>query len=615
MKKGEQRKKKPYEEAWEESRNHYLFGSVLRMISCHKANGAPSAPLMTKDSFGYLSVRGGSDGFLFVNEDMKASLGEWKFVFLTVGALLGLNLHKKLDSKTFSKNKESAAFIFAINYVHSILGLTDIPKQWMGYYKLSENMSFNSESGICEQIESNEKMREASVGLNLLVGASQSISFLKDSSSFYFKSNKEFSEVFAETLIEKAKKTIALRGTGNGGEEDEKRNTPGRKAQRWIANHFPLLASLASSFEIVEDAKTCQRLGIELGAVSAEHSRIYLNPMANMSEHGLRFVLAHEILHVALGHASRRQGRDRLIWNLACDFVINNWLLSMGVGVPPKGVYSDDDLKGKSADEIYLAICENSRIRKRLSTMRNSKAGEGKGAGVCDMLDEDSRYFADFEDACKESLLRGVFLHESFGRGDLPADLVEEIKAICQPPIPWQVGLARWIAERFPLEESKKTYSRPSRRQSSTPDVPRPRYVRPNEERATKTFGVVLDTSGSMDKEILGKGLGAIASYCAAQEVSRVRLVFCDAQPYDEGYVPIESLAQKISVKGRGGTELQQAVNYLEHADDFPNEAPILIITDGLFEPDLSVARDHAFLVKHKEWLPIIPRGEVFEFK
>jgi predicted metal-dependent peptidase len=231
------------------------------------------------------------------------------------------------------------------------------------------------------------------------------------------------------------------------------------------------------------------------------------------------------------------------------------------------------------------------------------------------MLDSDPRYFAEFEDACKEMLLRGVFLHDTIGRGLLPADLVEEIKAINQPPIPWQVDLARWIAERFPVEESRRTYARPSRRQSSTPDIPRPKYIRPEDEKNTRTFGVVLDTSGSMDKKLLAQCLGAIASYSMAQEVKFVRLIYCDAQPYDEGYVQVENLINKVQVKGRGGTVLQPAINLLENALDFPNEAPILILSDGFFEDSLTIKRTHAFLVPRKAYLPFMPRGEVFEFQ
>ena len=191
---------------------------------------------------------------------------------------------------------------------------------------------------------------------------------------------------------------------------------------------------------------------------------------------------------------------------------------------------------------------------------------------------------------------------------------MEEIKAINQPAIPWQVELADWIAERFPLEDNRRTYARPSRRQSSTPKIPRPSYVKPEYDRKTRTYGVVLDTSGSMDRQLLGKCLGAIASYSAAQEVKEVRLIFCDAQAYDEGFVPVEMLAHKIKIKGRGGTVLQQAVNYLEKAKDFPDGAPILILTDGFFEENLTIEREHVFLVPNRHYLPFNAKN-VFEFK
>lgn len=51
----------------------------------------------------------------------------------------------------------------------------------------------------------------------------------------------------------------------------------------------------------------------------------------------------------------------------------------------------------------------------------------------------------------------------------------------------------------------------------------------------TRTYGVIIDTSGSMERADLGKALGAIVAYSQAQGVKQVRLIYCDAQPYDEG--------------------------------------------------------------------------------
>src|SRR5205814_4072375 len=128
------------------------------------------------------------------------------------------------------------------------------------------------------------------------------------------------------------------------------------------------------------------------------------------------------------------------------------------------------------------------------------------------------------------------------------------------------------------VREKLRTYARASRRQSSTPDIPRPaRYV-PQEWRDACTFGVVLDTSGSMDRELLGRALGAIASYSEARDVPRVRLVLCDAAPYDQGYVAPTDLRGVYPVRGRGGTVLQPAVNHLISRPDFPPTAPVMII-------------------------------------
>ena len=67
--------------------------------------------------------------------------------------------------------------------------------------------------------------------------------------------------------------------------------------------------------------------------------------------------MAHELLHVGLRHDARAQGRDHFFWNVACDYVINSWLIKMGIGqIPTMGLLYDEDLKGLSAESIYDII-------------------------------------------------------------------------------------------------------------------------------------------------------------------------------------------------------------------------------------------------------------------
>lgn len=117
-----------------------------------------------------------------------------------------------------------------------------------------------------------------------------------------------------------------------------------------------------------------------------------------------------------------------------------------------------------------------------------------------------------------------------------------------------------------------------------------------------------------MDRRLLGKALGAIASYAASRDVVAARVVYCDAAPYDAGYLSPDDLAGRVRLSGRGGTVLQPAITLLENAEDFPAAAPVLVITDGWCDP-LRIRREHAYLVPQGAQLPFQPRGPVFVFK
>jgi predicted metal-dependent peptidase len=129
-----------------------------------------------------------------------------------------------------------------------------------------------------------------------------------------------------------------------------------------------------------------------------------------------------------------------------------------------------------------------------------------------------------------------------------------------------------------------------------------------------RTFGVVLDTSLSMNRAMLGKALGTIASYAMANDVPAVRVLYCDAAPYDAGYLRPDDLAHGATVKGRGGTVLQPAIDLIETAPDFPEGGPLLILTDGACDR-LRIRREHAFVLPEGANLPFVPKGEVFRVR
>jgi predicted metal-dependent peptidase len=417
--------------------------------------------------------------------------------------------------------------------------------------------------------------------------------------------------LFADGLAD-AVRGVLDEASGRGSSGTGRRNTTARRARDWVISSYPLLGALAARFEIVDDPAICTRLDVAITAVNESVEEIYVNPGAGLDDDEARFVLAHELLHVGLRHADRREGRDPHLWNVSADYVINGWLVEMGVGkVPGQGCLYDPDLKGESAESVYDRLVTDLRRGRRLQTLRGRGLGDIIEGGPCLTGGADGMSLDEY---CRWALAQGLEYHQHAGRGLLPAGLVEEIRALAQPPIAWDVQLARWFAERFPLPERARSYARASRRQSSTPDIPRPTWVPPTIDVPSRTFGVVLDTSGSMERALLAKALGAIASYSIAREVPAARVVFCDAVAYDEGYLAPETITDRVRIRGRGGTVLQPGIDLLERAEDFPKDGPILIITDT-FCDHVHSRRDHAFLIPKGRTLPFSPRGPVFRIE
>lgn len=427
----------------------------------------------------------------------------------------------------------------------------------------------------------------------------------------------DWQEAFAHALTRRVSAAMESAGDRTHLTGDRSPQRPWNRALSWFVSSYPLLGGIAAGMTVVADAELARAWDISVAAVSASAGEVYVNPLRRLTDEEWRFVLAHEMLHAALRHDERCGGRDPYLFNVACDYVVNGWLLEMGVGDMPEGLLYDPALAGLSAEEVYDLIGTDARRQRRVATLRGKGRGDvfggplhGPGHGFPETGPRGPGGHVDLDEFYRRGLLQGFDLHQR-QRGLLPAGLVQEIRALAHPPLPWDARLARWFDEYVPRPEPLRSFARPARRQASTPDIPRAGRYFPAEETPRCTFGVVLDTSGSMGTVLLGKALGAIASYAASRDVPAARVVFCDAAPFDAGYLPVAEIAGRVRVRGRGGTVLQPGVDLLLGAEDFPPTAPVLLITDGECDV-LRVRREHAYLLPKGARLPFTPRGPVF---
>lgn len=95
----------------------------------------------------------------------------------------------------------------------------------------------------------------------------------------------------------------------------------------------------------------------QVETASTDGKRIFLNHqfVDRLNSQELEGLLVHEVLHMALLHVSRRQARNPMRWNIACDIVINAMIVDAGLKLP-KGAIFDDELSQLSAEDVYECL-------------------------------------------------------------------------------------------------------------------------------------------------------------------------------------------------------------------------------------------------------------------
>jgi predicted metal-dependent peptidase len=329
---------------------------------------------------------------------------------------------------------------------------------------------------------------------------------------------------------------------------------------------------------------------------------LFYNPefveMLNAAE--LAGVLAHEVMHPALQHHTRRGDRNKARWNMACDYAINPMLLDAGLTLP-KDVLIDDRFRSMSAERIYNLI-EEEKNQEGSSEQAESKPGGGSGAtedkapqgdhiadepqapptpgGVGQVLDAPAPVGEDGPSISEQAREWQIAVEqaESVAKlaGKLPGGAVRTIEAAQSARTDWRELLRRAWSETTPADYS---WMRPNRHVWSG------LYLPGITSEGVGEIAVAVDCSGSVSARQLGLFQEEIRSILARPRL--VHVIYFDAavqkvETYQAGeptsLVPI----------GGGGTDFRPCFDWLRErgivpealvfltdlCGAFPNEAP-----------------------------------------
>jgi predicted metal-dependent peptidase len=326
---------------------------------------------------------------------------------------------------------------------------------------------------------------------------------------------------------------------------------------------------------------------------------LFYNPefVETLNAAELAGVLAHEVMHPALQHHTRRADRDRERWNMACDYAINPLLLDAGLTLP-KDVLIDHRFRGMSAERIYNLI-EKQQDQDGSNGERQNQDGssDGDGGKQADNPNADSEPTApttpggfgqvldapdpegDDGDTVAEQAREwkiAVEQAENVAKlaGKLPSGVARSLEQSEAASVDWRELLRRAWSETIP---SEYTWMPPNRRH-----IWAGLYLPGVASEGAGEIAIAVDCSGSINARQLGLFEAEIRSILEGQRPSRVHVLYFDTEVHK---ADVYQAGQPIALTpvGGGGTDFAPCFRWLDERGIVPQTLVFLTDLCGAF--------------------------------
>ena len=302
----------------------------------------------------------------------------------------------------------------------------------------------------------------------------------------------------------------------------------------------------------------------EIPTLAVDGREIYYNPdfILTLSPELLRAALAHEVMHCALEHISRRGDRNPKKWNFAGDYAINQILKDAGFEIG-QGWLLSSAYQGMTADQIYSMLPDD----------------PSDGSGGQDALDEilpgDPNDADTLQAEWQVATIQAANIAKA--QGKLPGSLERFVDEIVTPKVDWRAQL-----QRFFTSVSKDDYSwtRPNKR-----FLQMGLYMPSLYSEAMGPVAIAIDTSGSISNETLQAFGAEIRALTAGARPSEIHVIYCDAEVnHVDKFSPDDHM--EFKPHGGGGTDFRPPFDYLEQNGIRPEVFVYLTDMYGPFPDD-----------------------------
>lgn len=353
----------------------------------------------------------------------------------------------------------------------------------------------------------------------------------------------------------------------------------------------PFFGNLATRLRIVNADKWCPT-----AATDGRHFFYNVKFIDSLTPRETEFLFGHEVLHNVFEHMMlRSEGRDPQVWNIACDYAVNQILVDHRIGEMPKGKkgenkgFQDDKYKDWASEKIYDELMKQVKKHKvdlnKLGKLldehidwgkgegegegeNKNKEGSGPGQGGKPVYTKEE--LKKIKDEIKEAMMSAA---QSTGAGNLPGSIQRMITDLTEPKLNWREIIQQQILSTM---KSDYTFMKPSRR-SWHMDAVLPGMINTD----TIDICLAIDASGSISEEQCRDFLSEIRGIMDQYKDFRIHLWSFDTKVFNPViFTPdnMDELTDYVIGSG-GGTDFMCNWEYMKEEGIEPKK--FIMFTDG----------------------------------
>jgi hypothetical protein len=313
-------------------------------------------------------------------------------------------------------------------------------------------------------------------------------------------------------------------------------------------------------------------------------------------------IMLHELNHILRRHDIRMGERDSVLWNIACDHIIDKSIRKLNISKPIIGYNIikeiENDSRYQSEEAVYnWLVAERKKEYGKLIEIEKQEDGsvnikETFNGHEWTLYPDLARSNDNLELSPEQqqvienyiSQVRAIYNIEQ-ERGNIPGNIKEEFDNLLQVKVPWENLLEKAIKTSAFEKVDRRNWRRLNKFYTNL-NINLPGRISHRENNGVGTLLIHIDSSGSMSSKVLKKAGYVI--YRSINYFEKVILVIADSSIHSikefkkNNNEELLQFFKDEGIKGRGGTSHYYVFKYFnEYYENNINDLSICIsITD-----------------------------------